>query len=703
VVAIPDYPLLHWLARFGRKFERYVRDESQTIGPYRTLRELGRGGQAIVWLAEDTRIQRQVALKVLPHLGPGGEEALKRFRREAEVASRLDHPGICALLEADLDRGVPYIAMRYVPGETLAKRLSNARAASELPPDRAALRELARVFEKCARALHVAHESGVIHRDVKPANIMLTPDDEPVILDFGLARHDDHAAQQMSVSGEVSGTPAYMSPEQMTGRARPDRRTDVWSLGIALHECATLQHPFEAATREVLLQAILSDDPPDPRRANPSIDRDLATILETSTAKDRDRRYQTALDLAEDLRRWRQNEPIRARPVSRFERAQRWVQRNPALAGSGAAIVVLLISAIALLAYGVGAADKVKVESQLRADADDAREHAESERLRADEARAALEQVQTDRRFAAELDDLSMQMGTFLYGLQDPKSAAAVLPGYLDAFRRFGIDLAHPESASSVPVRFAAFRERNPDLWTGVRESIGNLAWLLTSEHVQASDSMRAQIVAVLASMPRNPWSELDRAVRMWEEAKVDEFDALLTDEALETKGVDELSHLADALFAVDGRLPSVQRVLEYALRKDPGSFRFHFLAGSLGFISAFEAKQQDPQAFEARIAKILHHMQVAVTLRPRSGFMRAMLASALAMKGDYPESMRYIEEATELEPKNAVVWLFKARWYSYAQMWDRSMAACKTALELDPNLGGAREMLAEIELKAKK
>ncbi len=679
-----------------------MRDESQTIGPYRTLRELGRGGQAIVWLAEDTRIQRQVALKVLPHLGPGGEEALRRFRREAEVASRLEHPGICALLEADLDRGVPYIAMRYVPGETLAKRLSNARAAGDPPPDRAALRELALIFEKCARALHVAHESGIIHRDVKPANIMLTPEGEPVILDFGLARQDDRAAQQLSVSGEASGTPAYMSPEQMTGRARPDRRTDVWSLGIALHECATLHHPFEAATREALLQSILADDPPDPRRANPDIDRDLATILETSTAKDRDRRYQTAFDLAEDLRRWRANEPIRARPVSRFERVQRWVQRNPALAASGAVILLLLLCASALLAYGVGAADKVKVEAQLRAVADDARERAEIERARADEARAALEQVQVDRRFAAELDDLSMQLGTFLYGLQDPKSAASVLPGYLDAFRRFGIDLAQPESASSAPVRFAAFRERNPDLWTGVRESISNLAWLLTSEHVQASDSMRAQTVALLASMPRTPWPELERTVRLWEEAKVDEFDALLTDDALATRDIDELSHLADALFAVDGRLPAVQRVLEYALRKDPGSFRFHFLAGSLGFMSAFGVKEEDPKEFDARIAKILHHMQVAVTLRPRSGFMRAMLASALAMKGDYPESMRYIEEATELEPKNAVVWLFKARWYGYAQMWDRSMAACKTALELDPNLAGAREMLAEIESKAK-
>jgi len=218
--------------------------DSQRVGPYRLVRELGRGGQAIVWLAEDSRIGRQVALKMLPHLGPGGEEALRRFRREAEVAARLEHPGICSVFEAEIDHGTPYIAMRYVAGETLARRLAVARDAQAAPPDRGALRDLALLFEKAARALHAAHEAGIVHRDVKPANLMITPEGEPVVLDFGLAREDDASAPALSLTGEVSGTPAYMSPEQMTGRSRPDRRTDVWSLGIALYEAATLAHPF---------------------------------------------------------------------------------------------------------------------------------------------------------------------------------------------------------------------------------------------------------------------------------------------------------------------------------------------------------------------------------------------------------------------------------------------------------------------------
>jgi serine/threonine-protein kinase len=364
---------------------------------------------------------------MLPHLGPGGEEALRRFRREAEAAARLEHPGICGVLEAEIDHGTPYIAMRPRRGHARAPARARARTQTA-PPDRAAAGARAALREGRAR-LHAAHEAGIVHRDVKPANLMITPEGEPVVLDFGLAREDDASAPALSMTGEVSGTPAYMSPEQMTGRSRPDRRTDVWSLGIALYEAATLAHPFAAATRESLFQAILGEDAPDPRRVNPEIDRDLATILETATVKERDRRYQTALDLAEDLRRWRENEPLRARPVGRVERLWRWVQRKPALAASLAAAIVLLIAASAFLFYGIGAAGRAETESRLRGvaetaqlQAESARKQAESERVRAEDARAALEQVQADRVLQDALEELGMIMGTLWFGL-DAKGA----------------------------------------------------------------------------------------------------------------------------------------------------------------------------------------------------------------------------------------------------------------------------------------
>ena len=659
-----------------------------TIGPYRALRELGRGGQAIVWLAEDTRIAREVALKVMPHLGPGGEDALLRFRREAEVASRLQHPGICPVLEADLDHGVPYIAMRYVAGETLAQKLAASRASGAEPPAGPALRDLASLFERAARALHAAHEAGVVHRDVKPANIMVTPAGEPVILDFGLAREDDSGGASLTLTGETSGTPAYMSPEQMTGRPRPDRRTDVWSLGVALQECATLRHPFESATREGLFQSILAEDPVDPRTQNPAVDRDLATILATATEKERDRRYQTALDLAEDLRRWQAGEPIRARPVGRFERSWRWAKRKPALAASAAAIALLGIAASALLAYGLGAAGRADVEAGLRA-------LAEKEQKRADAALLALQQAGRDRRLADELDELNMQMGTLWFGVDQRRTATSLVPQYLEALRRFGIDLEGTEPAEAIP-RLEAFRERNPERWNIVPAAIGSVRDLAEAAGTPALAPIVERAAAILAGLPGLTWPEVGRADRRFHEDGVDEFAPLLTEEALEGRTADQLADLAGSLVVVPGRVEDASALLDRAIALDPGSFQLHFLAGAVGFMRLKSTGSRDP----AVIADLRHHMEVAVALRPRSGFARASLANAMALGGDHRAAVRLIEEATQLEPTNAMVWMHKARFFSYTPWPERGVEACRTALELDPEIGGAYDLMAELEAR---
>ncbi len=232
-------------------------DHEERIGPYRLVKELGRGGMGVVYLAEDTRIKRRVALKVLSPQFASSTHLLMRFRREAEVASRIDHPGICAVYEADVDREVPYIAMRLVDGQTLQQWIAISKnptgevSAGEAPHTVTALpggkaddapaptpadsraskdsktstasstqkrKEIVRVIhlmEKIARALHVAHEAGLIHRDIKPGNIMVTGEGEPVLLDFGLARADDEESHQLTQTGSLMGTPAYMSPEQL--------------------------------------------------------------------------------------------------------------------------------------------------------------------------------------------------------------------------------------------------------------------------------------------------------------------------------------------------------------------------------------------------------------------------------------------------------------------------------------------------------
>ncbi len=352
---------------------------TETIGDYRILRELGRGGMGVVYLAEDSRLRRNVALKVLSPVFASSKDLQKRFQREAALASKLDHPGICAIHEAGEANGIPFIAMRYVQGETLEHWINAARIAAGMgergslgtagmpktpgeptgagPAERPALKrstgagtreEIQRIVhlvEKTARALHVAHEAGLIHRDIKPGNVMVTREGDPILLDFGLARDEEGTGASITQTGALMGTPAYMSPEQIAAqRIRLDRRTDVYSLGVTLYEALTLRLPFTAGSRDSLYQKILVTEPENIRRLNPAVPPDLKVVIDKSLEKDRDRRYPTALEFGEDLRRVRENEPVKARPIGPVTRAQRWARRNPGVAVPTLGFVGLLIT-----------------------------------------------------------------------------------------------------------------------------------------------------------------------------------------------------------------------------------------------------------------------------------------------------------------------------------------------------------------------
>ncbi|HZN39260.1 MAG TPA: bifunctional serine/threonine-protein kinase/formylglycine-generating enzyme family protein [Planctomycetota bacterium] len=330
------------------------------FGRYAVLRDLGRGGQAEVYLAEDTVLHRQVALKVLH--GASSERALERLQREALVASKLEHPAICGIHDFGSEAGVPFIAMRYVEGETLASRIANARDrgdvlrlqpapanASAAAPAAWSWNDIVPVLvliEQTARALHLAHERGVVHRDVKPANIMITPMGDPVLLDFGLASVPD-SEEGVTRTGDVLGTPVYMSPEQLLS-GRVERTSDVYSLGTTLYECLTLARPFAAPTRERLFQMIQRQEAPDPRRWNRAINGDLGLVLATAMSKEPRDRYATALDFAEDLARVRTFLPIHARPVTSSVVLSRWARRNPALAASLGTLFLVLAAGLVL-------------------------------------------------------------------------------------------------------------------------------------------------------------------------------------------------------------------------------------------------------------------------------------------------------------------------------------------------------------------
>jgi len=323
----------------------------ESFGAYRINRILGTGGQGTVYLAQDTRLGRNVALKVLSFCGRIHPRTLARFKREACAAGRLGHPGICTVHTADIEDGLPFIAMQHVNGETLAERIAVARNDT----GRRAPVYAVETIEKVARAVHAAHEAGVVHRDLKPGNIMMTPAGEPVVLDFGLAT-DEHSAENLTITGDRFGTPSYMAPEQIESQLGfADRRTDVYALGVTLYECLTLCRPFESQSREGLYREVLSGDYQDPRRRCAGISKELGIVLATAMAKEQDQRYQTALDLAEDLRRVREWKPVRARPASPMRRLAGWGRRNPKLAITTAAIFLVLtvgLVATSTLLYG---------------------------------------------------------------------------------------------------------------------------------------------------------------------------------------------------------------------------------------------------------------------------------------------------------------------------------------------------------------
>ena len=320
---------------------RYLAKVFGELGDYELLEEVGRGGQGVVFRARQKSLNRIVALKVIG-LGQWATQAhLKRFRLEAEAAARLDHPCIVPIYEIVEKDGQCYFSMKFVEGgqldEVIQQRPISIRQAAEL-------------IAKVARTVHYAHEHGILHRDIKPGNILLDAKGEPHLTDFGLARLVE-SESTVTRTLEVLGTPSYMAPEQAAGdNAKLTRTTDVYGLGAVLYQLVTSHPLFAGGTTYETIKLLLETEPRQPRLWNSKVDRDLSTICRKCLEKDPQRRYSSALVLAEDLERWLKHEPIRARHIGVVAKGKKWLQRNPS-AATMAMLSLALIAAVGMIVW----------------------------------------------------------------------------------------------------------------------------------------------------------------------------------------------------------------------------------------------------------------------------------------------------------------------------------------------------------------
>jgi tetratricopeptide (TPR) repeat protein len=313
------------------------------LGRYELLGRIGAGGMGVVYRARQKGLNRLVALKVIRMREVVSADEARRFRAEAETAAALDHPHVVPVYEVSEHQGQLFYSMRLMEGGSLATQLERFQAE---------LREAARLVAAIARAVHHAHQRGILHRDLKPGNILLDAEGQPHVSDFGLAKRVESDGS-LTQTGAIVGTPQYMAPEQTRGqKGAVTTATDVYGLGAVLYALLTGKAPFRGETALETLEQVRDREPEPPRRSNPKVDRDLETICLKCLHKDPARRYSSAEAVAEDLERWLAGEPIRARRSSLWERLWCWCRRNPVIAALSVTVLLLVLLAITGLAIG---------------------------------------------------------------------------------------------------------------------------------------------------------------------------------------------------------------------------------------------------------------------------------------------------------------------------------------------------------------
>jgi len=486
-------------------------DPANAFGKYILVRPLGRGGSGVVHLAYQKELKRFVALKLLR--GTEDLETAQRFTAEAQLAARLRHPNIVSVYEIGKHHNVSYIALEYVEGSSLDQR-------GRLP-----VRRSAQIIRDVAAAIHAAHEWGVIHRDLKPQNILLDLKDRPVVTDFGLAR-EVTSARDVTEPGIVVGTPAYMSVEQATGERALDGRSDVASLGAVFYELLTGQQPYRGRTPVEIALAVIHQTPPRPRDLVPDLPSSLEAICMKAMAKRRKERYLTARAFAEDLQRFLEGEPVHARPQGRLTATVRRLARNKTSSIlAAAALAALLVAALVVAA--------VRRESQATAQLLEARTLESGGRLW--EALRIYERMPAASGEAERLRDQLRARDTQAREKQDRERAAAILseiggdpsPAERVAIASRALD-AWPAFEQAYLIRALARQDLGDD--ASAYDDLGRAIQVSSSplpHHLGRAEIARRlgrvedEVVDLSAALELNPFSSDLRVHRAWADAKL--------------------------------------------------------------------------------------------------------------------------------------------------------------------------------------
>jgi serine/threonine protein kinase/Flp pilus assembly protein TadD len=713
------------------------------LGDFRILREVGRGGMGIVYEAEQVSLGRRVALKVLPLAGAMDPRHLQRFNIEAQAAAQLHHMSIVPVHYVGCERGVHFYAMQFIEGQSLADLIAALRGrasgvasapraespekttayapadgAPESPPALGALtrprspetapvaafstirsttaaayfRTVAELGIQAAEALDFAHQHGIVHRDVKPANLLVDAESRLWVTDFGLAQVQGDA--RMTMTGDLVGTLRYMSPEQaLAKRVDVDHRTDIYSLGATLYELLTLEPAFTGADRQELLRQIAFEEPRPPRRLKRPIPAELETIVLKALEKNPTDRYGTAKEVAEDLRRFLEDEPIRARRPTWAQVARKWARRHRPLVAS---MLAALVMGLAVLAgsFGWVARDQAARKAQTTQVVNAALEEADSwqQQRRLPEALSAARRARAMLAFAEAADDLQRHVRARLANLElldrlenIRLDAVSVKDGHFDweradalyrrNFENAGLDilgLSAEEAgerirATSVAGELAAVL----DDWVGShRKTVGKngLGWkhLLQVARAADPDPWRSR---VREAIEREDWKAL-RSLAVSDEV------FRLPPASLDVVGANLL---------VDAEKDrAIEAFLREAQRRHPNDFWLNH-----NLVTFYLNRQP------SRSAEALPFAWVAVALRPDSSAAHSRLGIVLQRIGKLGEAIAEGAEAVRLNPHDALAHIGLSVFFAEKGRVDEAIAECNEAINLNECLSLAYNNLA--------